>query len=121
MARIETLPALRRLQFAHPCQLHALPGNLERRPGTPYLECSGGRLIHPSGRVYVALDPGGNLSGWQRLGWFDKRTRRARAAQHRPGPLRRRRRRGTAQPPGCSLLGSGPRRAHRVSFVSTLH
>jgi hypothetical protein len=69
---IEPLPALRRFSVRHPSQLHALPNELGSRPGTPYLECSGS-WIQPD-RVYVALDPGGDRSGWQGLDWRDKHT-----------------------------------------------
>ena len=66
-------PALRRLVVKAPAMAKALPACLGARPGTRYLEAQvaneGQRGVVP-----VALDPGGDLSGWQALAWVDRRS-----------------------------------------------
>jgi hypothetical protein len=68
-------PAIRRLVVTTPEVLRSLPSALGARVGSRYLEAMvdqtfGGRV---SGAP-VALDPGGDLSGWQSLRWLDRRS-----------------------------------------------
>ncbi len=67
-------PTLRRLQVTTPELLGTLPKALSARIGTHYLE----GVVWPSSaarvRSVVALDPGGNLAGWQQLRWLDRAT-----------------------------------------------
>jgi hypothetical protein len=64
-------PAIRRLVVKTPEMARLLPKSLGARPGTRYLEASAGTIAP---RALVALDPGGDLSDWQTLDWFDKAT-----------------------------------------------
>ena len=66
-------PALRRYTVTTPEAARRLPAVLGARPGTRYVEASTA-LGHSHLSAVVALDPGGDLSGWQRLQWFDKAT-----------------------------------------------
>ena len=66
-------PALQRFQVRHSVQLRSLPTDLGARPGTGSFRVSGSELGAP-GRTFVALDPGGDLSDWQTLTWFDTQT-----------------------------------------------
>jgi hypothetical protein len=68
-------PALRRLMVKTPEMAKQLPASLGARPGTRYVRASGPWWSVMSGhRTVVALDPGGDLVGWQGLDWFDTRT-----------------------------------------------
>ena len=68
-------PALRRLMVKTPEMAKLLPASLGVRPGTRYIEASGAIWSGQSwGRTVVALDPGGDLSGWQEFDWLDKST-----------------------------------------------
>ncbi|MGC8628575.1 MAG: hypothetical protein ACP5VR_13700, partial [Acidimicrobiales bacterium] len=68
-------PALRRLMVKAPAMAKALPACLGARPGTRYLEAQVANEGQ-RGTVPVALDPGGDLSGWQALTWVDRRSGR---------------------------------------------
>jgi hypothetical protein len=68
-------PALRRLMVKTPEMAKLLPPCLGARPGTRYVEASGATWSgRSSGRMLVALDPGGDLSNWKDLRWVDKAT-----------------------------------------------
>ena len=68
-------PAIRRLVVTTPEVLRSLPSALGARVGSRYLEGMVDQTFggHGGGSP-VALDPGGDLSGWQRLRWLDRRT-----------------------------------------------
>jgi hypothetical protein len=68
-------PALRRFMVKTPEMAKQLPASLGARPGTRYLQASGWSWsVRWNGQTVVALDPGGDLSRWQRLDWFNTRT-----------------------------------------------
>lgn len=64
-------PAIRRLVVKSPEMARQLPKAFGARPGTRYLEMTAGTIAP---RAVVALDPGGDLSDWDSLNWFDKGT-----------------------------------------------
>ena len=67
-------PTMRRLSVVSPEVLRSLPDALGARPGSRYLVGVTDRSgLGLAGEV-VALDPGGDLSGWQSLRWLDRRT-----------------------------------------------
>ncbi len=68
-------PAIRRLMVKTPEMARLLPSCLRAQPGAKYIEANGAvwsGISHD--RTVVALDPGGDLSGWIGLPWVDKRT-----------------------------------------------
>ena len=69
--RPEPFPRLRRLAVTTPETLRSLPVEFGARPGTRYVEAATGSLMY-SNVSPVALDPGGDLTDWRRLGWVDR-------------------------------------------------
>ena len=68
-------PAIRRLMVKTPEMAKLVPASLGARMGTRYIEVSGAHWSGRSdGRIVVALEPGGDLSGWQQFDWIDKST-----------------------------------------------
>jgi hypothetical protein len=65
-------PAIRRLVVTTTEVLRSFPPALGARVGSRYLEGVVGLMSKHAGSV-VALDPGGDLSGWQSLRWLDRR------------------------------------------------
>jgi hypothetical protein len=62
-------PAVRRLMVKTPDMAATLPAGLGARPGTRYVEMSGREVYRGHDVTVVALDPGGDLSEWDQLGW----------------------------------------------------
>ncbi len=66
-------PTLRRLQITTPVLALSIAEVLGRRPGARYIEAIVDDLRFPGLNV-VTLDPGGDLSDWHQLVWFNKAT-----------------------------------------------
>jgi hypothetical protein len=66
-------PALRRLVVKTPEMLTLVPESLNPTMGTQFLEAKTSVLRRSLSGNPVALDPGGDLSGWRDLAWFDRR------------------------------------------------
>ena len=68
-------PAFRRLMVKTPEMARLLPASLGARMGTRYIQASRAEWSGQSwGKTIVAIDPGGDLSGWQDFAWLDKST-----------------------------------------------
>jgi hypothetical protein len=67
----DAFPRLRRLSVTTPETLRSLPAVLGARPGTRYVEAAADSLMYANVSP-VALDPGGDLTDWRRLGWVDR-------------------------------------------------
>ena len=67
-------PALRRLQVTTPTIKATLPEQLGAQLGSRFLEGSVSTLRDQSVHSVVALDPGGDLAGWETLRWLDRAT-----------------------------------------------
>lgn len=66
-----SVPALRRFMVKSPDTVRSLPASLGARPGTRYVVGEVDELRRGQDRTPVALDPGGDVADWQRLGWVD--------------------------------------------------
>ena len=80
-------PALRRLVVKSPEMLSLVPEALNPTMGTRYLEAQPSVMRRGLSGNPVALDPGGDLTGWQSLQWFDSALGGTGARHH--GPDRR--------------------------------
>jgi hypothetical protein len=69
-------PALLRLMVKTPAMADALPDCVGAGPGTRYIQAEVDLLQRGRSPTPVALDPGGDLSSWQHLGWVDLDTGR---------------------------------------------
>lgn len=67
-------PVLRRLSVTIPETLRSLPKELGCRPGSRYLEAMTDKGSKDAASSPVALDPGGDLSNWEDLIWYDRRS-----------------------------------------------
>ena len=68
-------PAIRRLVVTTPEVMRSLPPALGARVGSRFLEATVDQTFGGDTTAsLVALDPGGDLSGWQGLCWLDRRT-----------------------------------------------